>query len=342
MADTKTYTSNYNLEKPGQDDFYDVAIFNANADKIDTELKAAADRDTTHKTAATLDHPDNSVTDAKIGNRTVNQALASPGNTGTLTQMLSWITGRLKAMTGKTNWYDAPATTLEAAKAHADTAAPHSGHETPAGAQEKATAAQTAANTYTDTKTANLVNTSDTRLTNARPANGGTSTYTEYVNNDNTSMRFHWSGQPGQPGWLWGGSAPENMYVYNPANFNVNYANSAGSVPWSGVIGAPGGANGIDYVIAQVLGVNGYTKWASGKLEQWGVTGSTPGSTARTITLPQPYTTNTYVVNPVTSGGGSANIGYNFFQITAQTTTTFTAKAQASENTVMSWHAVGY
>lgn len=36
-----------------------------------------------------------------------------------------------------------------------------------------------------------------------------------------------WSGQEGQPGWLWGGNDGVNMYVYNPANFSVNYANSA-------------------------------------------------------------------------------------------------------------------
>ena len=37
-----------------------------------------------------------------------------------------------------------------------------------------------------------------------------------------------WSGQGGQPGWLWGGNDGVNMYLYNPANFSVNYANSAG------------------------------------------------------------------------------------------------------------------
>ena len=39
---------------------------------------------------------------------------------------------------------------------------------------------------------------------------------------------WYWSGQGGQPGWLWGGNDGVNMYVYNPANFSVNYANSAG------------------------------------------------------------------------------------------------------------------
>ena len=42
-------------------------------------------------------------------------------------------------------------------------------------------------------------------------------------------MTFNWSGQGGQPTWLWGGNDGVNMYVYNPSNFSVNYANSAGS-----------------------------------------------------------------------------------------------------------------
>ena len=38
---------------------------------------------------------------------------------------------------------------------------------------------------------------------------------------------WYWDGQGGQPGWLWGGNDGVNMYVYNPANFSVNYANGA-------------------------------------------------------------------------------------------------------------------
>lgn len=42
------------------------------------------------------------------------------------------------------------------------------------------------------------------------------------------NMNWAWSGQGGQPAWLWGGSDGTNVYVYNPSNFSVNYANSAG------------------------------------------------------------------------------------------------------------------
>lgn len=43
------------------------------------------------------------------------------------------------------------------------------------------------------------------------------------------AILFNWSGQSGQPNWLWGGNDGTNMYVYNPSNFSVNYANSAGN-----------------------------------------------------------------------------------------------------------------
>lgn len=40
---------------------------------------------------------------------------------------------------------------------------------------------------------------------------------------------FNWSGQSGQPTWLWGGNDFNSYYVYNPSNFRVAYAASAGN-----------------------------------------------------------------------------------------------------------------
>ena len=54
--------------------------------------------------------------------------------------------------------------------------------------------------------------------------------------NPDIPMQFNWSGQNGQPTWLWGGNDGTNMYVYNPSNFSVNYANNAGN----GLIAASG------------------------------------------------------------------------------------------------------
>ena len=41
---------------------------------------------------------------------------------------------------------------------------------------------------------------------------------------------WHWSGQGGQPTWLWGGNSENNYYVYNPSNLNVNSATYAHKV----------------------------------------------------------------------------------------------------------------
>ncbi|MCP1355472.1 hypothetical protein [Aneurinibacillus migulanus] len=65
------------------------------------------------ETTAILNTESNVITDVLIGDRTVDPTQAPTGNVGTLTQQLSWIANRLKAITGKTNWYDNPAITLE-------------------------------------------------------------------------------------------------------------------------------------------------------------------------------------------------------------------------------------
>lgn len=60
--------------------------------------------------------------------------------------------------------------------------------------------------------------------------------------NTNNPITFHWSGQKGQPTWIWGSNDRANQYVYNPSNFSVNYANSAGSanaVAWGNVSSKP-------------------------------------------------------------------------------------------------------
>lgn len=128
------YTVNYNLKKPEGTDIVNIDDLNDNADILDQKLKEVENK--------ADNAPPNSVNDAAIGSRTPNQSQAptSPG-TGTLTQLISWLANRIKAITGKTNWWDIPPTTLQAAKTHMDEAAPHSGHETPAGAQAKAEAA---------------------------------------------------------------------------------------------------------------------------------------------------------------------------------------------------------
>ena len=48
-----------------------------------------------------------------------------------------------------------------------------------------------------------------------------------YVANDSYNARFHWSGQSGQPTWLWGSNNGTDYYVWNPSEFNVSSATTA-------------------------------------------------------------------------------------------------------------------
>ena len=61
--------------------------------------------------------PDNikagAISDTLVGDRTIDPAIADAySNTGTLTKLFSWLAKALKALKGTTNWYDAPADTI--------------------------------------------------------------------------------------------------------------------------------------------------------------------------------------------------------------------------------------
>lgn len=71
-------------------------------------------------------------------------------------------------------------------------------------------------------------------------------------NASSTVMKFHWSGQGGQPTWLWGGIDGTNMYVWNPSNFHVANANTVAE------LGVNGTVNNAANKIVRTQG-NGYT-----------------------------------------------------------------------------------
>jgi hypothetical protein len=69
--------------------------------------------DGTEKVLINPDIGTNEITDVQIGNRTIDQGIADTvSNTGTLTQLFSFIAKIIKGITGKTNWYDAPVKTI--------------------------------------------------------------------------------------------------------------------------------------------------------------------------------------------------------------------------------------
>jgi hypothetical protein len=79
-------------------------------------------------------------------------------------------------------------------------------------------------------------------------------------------MKLHWSGQSGQPTWLWGSNNGADAYVWNPSNFSVSYANSAGSagsVAWGNVSGRPTSlssfSNDVGYITGSYLPLSGGT-----------------------------------------------------------------------------------
>jgi fructose-specific component phosphotransferase system IIB-like protein len=83
----------------------------------------AADISNPHGTTAAqvgaISDSADTVADGHIGSRTADQAQTPSGNSGTLNQWLNWIANRIRTITGAADWYDAPATTLAAAAAHA-------------------------------------------------------------------------------------------------------------------------------------------------------------------------------------------------------------------------------
>ncbi len=61
-----------------------------------------------------LNRIEQNVSAIEAGARTLDPALAGAANAGTLRQILSWMAGRIKAITGAANWFDTPAATIAA------------------------------------------------------------------------------------------------------------------------------------------------------------------------------------------------------------------------------------
>lgn len=103
-------------------------------------------------------------------------------------------------------------------------------------------------------------------------------------NLDNKPMIFYWQGEAGQPSWIWGGNDGTNMYVYNPKNFSVNYANSAGTANTATSANSANTANSAGYAGRLVYGSRsvrfgeGFTKPGSYALNPCGNAAGTTAS----------------------------------------------------------------
>lgn len=109
-------------------------------------------------------------TDVVIGNRTIDDTVTAAIGADTPTRLWSKLANMVKRITGKSNWYTAPATTLEAANTHINrTDNPHG-----------VTAAQVGAlGVNSIAKAATSVVVQDTRSVNAAPNSYVTGTYHE-------------------------------------------------------------------------------------------------------------------------------------------------------------------
>lgn len=119
---------------------------------------------------------------------------------------------------------------------------------------------------------------------------------------------WNWSGQAGQPQWVWGGNGGgDQYYVWNPSNFSVNYANSAGNA----YLLDGYHADAFDRIVGQNLSSNGgYIIYASGRKETWGVI--TIGQDAyATYNLPCAHASWVHPTFGLSSSGGNTQIQQN-------------------------------
>jgi len=84
-------TPNYSFKKPYYSESADVSVINENMDTLDEALMVTANQTTT---------PPQENTKSK------------------LSTVISWLANRIKAITGKANWWETPATTLENCNSH--------------------------------------------------------------------------------------------------------------------------------------------------------------------------------------------------------------------------------
>lgn len=144
----------------------------------------------------------------------------------------------------------------------------------------------------------------------------------KYLGNDAAYMRMHWNGQGGQPTWLWGGNDASNMYVWNPSNFSVNYANSAGSAG-----SATNAGNGVT-----ASGSN-YVRFGNGTQICWGYKNENGGGTTSFAVA----FNNTSYALALTATTASNNAPF----ITGYSTTSFSYDRHGTAWDNVQWIAVG-
>lgn len=120
-------TNNLGLKKPDSTDVVDIADLNGNVDVLDGKFGASSGHG---HTGAAGDGPKigsgglaaGAATDTVIGSRTVSDATAPTGDSGTPTTLFGWLANMIKAITGGATWRTLPGMTIAAIKTILDAA----------------------------------------------------------------------------------------------------------------------------------------------------------------------------------------------------------------------------
>lgn len=163
-------------------------------------------------TASDFNRIESNIQAVEEGSRTIDPAQAPTGNSGSLRQFLDWLANRIKAITGKTNWYDAPDITLASLAqhksrhatggadalspadigaasaadltAHLADVAPHSGYVAQLGADNQVVNLFKALNQQIDTRNVTLTYDANGRLTTVTEKDGATTVKTTSLSYD--------------------------------------------------------------------------------------------------------------------------------------------------------------
>lgn len=326
-------------------------------------LKAASEGIGQHKNALILDHPDNSVTDAKIGQRAINDTTAAVAGANTLTALLSMLAYMVKETTGKADWYTTPVKTIEQLNTEkAPIASPAlSGTPTAPTAAAGTNTTQIATTAFVQAAVAALIasapGTLDT-LNELAAALGDDPNFATTVTNAiaaklaasevvttataNKVLRLNASGQ--LPASITGNAASAAKLATTRKISGVSFDGSSDiTIPYSGLSGLPAiPANPNDYIIAQSLGLNGWRKWASGLIEQWGyaTVAATDSWLTGTLTYPIAFPSTVYnlQVSPVMRDD---TFYFRISDVTSKTTASIRVYSATAGTYGYYWRAIG-
>ncbi|ELT50280.1 hypothetical protein [Brucella intermedia] len=138
------------------------------------------------------------------------------------------------------------------------------------------------------------------------------------------NLNFNWSGQPGQPTWVWGGTGADgdagNMFVWNPANFNVNAVGGWNIQAILNQIESRAAAFADDRANRKARKCAGWDQWnftshdqraQNGTGENIYYTARITGTYANTVQLQvSPNNVDFWTVGTTTAAGNSTNLEY--------------------------------